>query len=81
MHKVDIMYEIEPEYIQNKTEKTHLIKHPKEKNKTIEVSDRVFELMLSEGVLQKTDDGYVFVAKYEEVAELKKKKKLNNTNK
>jgi hypothetical protein len=45
-----------------------------DKAKNVKVSDKVFDLMLDEGLLRKTDDGYVFVGKYEDIHGKKKKK-------
>jgi hypothetical protein len=45
-----------------------------DKGKNVKVSDKVFDLMLDEGLLRKTDDGYVFVGKYEDLYGKKKKK-------
>jgi hypothetical protein len=45
-----------------------------DKGKNVKISDKVFDLMLDEGLLRKTDDGYVFVGKYEDLHGKKKKK-------
>ncbi len=50
------------------------IKITNDKTKNVKVSDKVFDLMLDEGLLRKTDDGYVFVGKYEDLHDKKKKK-------
>lgn len=42
--------------------------------KNVKVSDKVFEMMIDEGLLRKTDDGYVFVGKYQDLPQKKKKK-------
>jgi hypothetical protein len=73
MPKINIMYELEPtdvidERYDYKTKITN------EKGKNVKVSDKVFDLMLDEGLLRKTDDGYVFVGKYEDLYGKKKKK-------
>ena len=70
MPRINVMYEIGPDYL---LDDSHYIKIKKEKGKNVKISDRVFELMLSEGLLRKTDDGYVFVGKYEDLKGKKKK--------
>lgn len=64
------MYEIEPDYF-NYELLENQIKKDKEKN--IKISHKIFDLMLNEGLLRKTDDGYVFVGKYEDLHNKKKK--------
>ena len=70
MPKVNVMYEIEPDYF-NYELLENQIKKDKEKN--IKISHKIFDLMLNEGLLRKTDDGYVFVGKYEDLHNKKKK--------
>lgn len=73
MPKINIMYELDPiESVEENQECK--IKIPYEKGRNIKVSDKVFELMKDEGLLRKTDDGYVFVGKYEDLQDNKKKK-------
>ena len=75
MHKVDVMYEIGPDDLMDDICEMYKIKSAKDRTKNIKISDKVFELMINEGMLRKTDDGYVFVGKYEDLQEFKKKKK------
>lgn len=72
MPRVNIIYDIQPEYIVQDTETEYEIKMGKDRSRHIKVSEKVFDLMVSEGMIKKTDDGYVFVAKYDEVKKLKK---------
>jgi hypothetical protein len=73
MPKINVMYELEPNYFNNETPE-YKIKMTHDKSKNVKVSDKVFDLMLDEGLLRKTDDGYVFVGKYEDLYSKKKKK-------
>ncbi len=79
MHKVDVMYEIEPDDLVGDIDYIYKIKKfdkaIADRTKSIKITEKVFDLMLSEGMLQKTDNGYVFVGKYEDVREFKNKKK------
>jgi predicted transcriptional regulator len=76
MPKINIMYEIEPDYLNDETpekpdDKNKIVY---EKGKNVEVSEKVFDLMMDEGLLRKTDNGYVFIGKYEDLHGKKKKK-------
>jgi hypothetical protein len=73
MPKINVMYEIEPDYL-NEEAPLNKMKLTIDKGKNIEVSDKVFDLMMDEGLLRKTDDGYVFIGKYEDLQGKKKKK-------
>lgn len=73
MPKINVMYELEPNYLTDEAPE-YKIKMTQDKAKNVKVSDKVFDLMLDEGLLRKTDDGYVFVGKYEDLPGKKKKK-------
>ena len=73
MPKINVIYELEPSYM-NEENSEYKIKVPNDKGKNVKVSDKVFDLMLDEGLLRKTDDGYVFIGKYEDLYGKKKKK-------
>jgi len=75
MTKVNIMYDLEPDYYPNELTHEPTITMHGHKNKSVRVSDRVFDVMLSEGLLQKTDDGYVFVGHADDLPQKPKKKK------
>jgi len=73
MPKINVMYELEPNYYTDEAPE-YKIKMTNNKEKNVKVSEKVFDLMLSEGLLRKTDDGYVFVGKYEDLHGKRKKK-------
>jgi predicted transcriptional regulator len=73
MPKINVMYEIEPDYLNDETlENRNKITY--EKGKNVEVSEKVFDLMMDEGLLRKTNNGYVFIGRYEDLHGKKKKK-------
>jgi len=72
MPKINVMYELEPNYLNEETPE-YKIKSSNDKVKNVKVSDKVFDLMMDEGLLRKTDDGYVFIGKYEDLHGKKKK--------
>ncbi len=73
MPKINVIYELEPNYFNENTPENKIkMTHDKEKN--IKISEKVFDLMLDEGLLRKTGDGYVFIGKYEDFHGKKKEK-------
>jgi hypothetical protein len=72
MPKINVMYELEADYISNDGF-DYKIKMNNDRGKNVKISEKVFDLMMSEGLIRKTDDGYVFVGKYEDLNEKKKK--------
>jgi hypothetical protein len=72
MPKINVMYELEPNYLDNETPE-YKIKMTNDKEKNIKISNKVFDLMLNEGLLRKTNDGYVFVGKYKDLHDKKRK--------
>jgi len=72
MPKINVMYELEPDFLNNEGF-NYKIKMNNDRGKNVKISDKVFDLMMSEGLIRKTDDGYVFVGKYEDLREKKKK--------
>ena len=74
MPKINVMYELEQNNLSDEAPE-YKIKMTNNKEKNVKVSDKVFDLMMSEGLLRKTDDGYVFVGKYEDLHGKKKKKR------
>jgi len=72
MSKVNVIYEIGQEYLYDDINYEYEVKVLKDKGKNVKISSKIFDLMLSEGMIRKVDDGYVFVGKYEDLMELKK---------
>ena len=75
MTKVNVMYEIGQEYLYDDSNDEYEIKNHNKNKKNIKISNKLFDLMKSEGLIQKVDDGYVFVGKYKDLMEFKKKKR------
>ncbi len=74
MHRVDVMYDMELEYLFDDLNDKYKLKINKDKEKNVKIPDKLFDLMLKEGLIKKTEGGYVFVGKYKDTLELKKKK-------
>ena len=74
MHRVNILLDIDQEYLMEE-QKVKADKKGKHKHdNTIKLNDDLFEIALRKGLIEKTDDGYVFVGDYEELLAFKKEK-------
>lgn len=63
MHKIAIILEAEKEYLLKTNEPTD----NKKLEKYIKIDDYLFEIGLRKGLIEKTEDGYIFVGDYEEL--------------
>ena len=73
MTRVNVIYDIEQEYLFEDTNDKYEIKIHNSKEKNIKISNKLFDLMKSEGLIQKVDDGYIFVGKKEDLMVANKK--------
>jgi len=71
MTRVDIIMDIEREYYLDENPSQH--KPKKDHNRTIKIDNELFQQAIEEGIIEKTNDGYVFVGKYDDIKKLKKK--------
>jgi hypothetical protein len=53
----------------------HHRKPKKDHDRTIKIDDEIFEQAVREGIIEETNDGYVFKGKYKDIKKLKKNKK------
>lgn len=74
MHKVDVMCDIGLEYLFDEVNNEHKLKRNNNKEKNVKISDKLFDFMLEEGLIKKTEDGYVFVGECEDGLKMRKKK-------
>ncbi|MEM0493596.1 MAG: hypothetical protein QXS02_06570 [Candidatus Thermoplasmatota archaeon] len=74
MNRVDVIVDMEPYYLLDEND-YNTNKKPRHTEKTIKISDEMFEHALKEGLIEKTEDGYVFIGKYEDVKAFRKNKK------
>ena len=74
MPRVDVILDMEPDYLMEENYTGHYKKIKKDKEKTIKIDKELFEHALREGLIEKTEDGYVFIGKYEDIKAFKKKK-------
>jgi len=75
MHRIHILTDIDQEYFmeENKIKNDKKVKINKEK--TIKIDDRLFDIALREGLIEKTDDGYLFVGTFEDLLAFRKRRK------
>jgi hypothetical protein len=74
MYRIDVIYDLELESLFEETDLGYEAKTEKTKVRNVKISDEIFDFMLHEGLIEKTEDGYVFIGKYEDTLEIKKKK-------
>jgi hypothetical protein len=67
MNRVNVIYDIGQECLFEDTSNKYEIKIHNKKEKNIKISNKLFDLMKSEGLIQKVDDGYIFVGKKEDL--------------
>jgi hypothetical protein len=75
MTRVNVIYDIQQEYLFEDIKNKNEIRIPNNKEKIIKISNKLFDLMKSEGLIQKVDNGYIFIGKREDLMVEKKKEK------
>ncbi|MDH7517041.1 MAG: hypothetical protein QHH19_01660 [Candidatus Thermoplasmatota archaeon] len=73
MHRINILSDLDQEYFMEKRQ-TKTNKKPK-REKSIKINDQLFDIALRKGLIEKTDDGYVFIGDYEDLQAFKNNKK------
>ncbi|MBN2065709.1 MAG: hypothetical protein JW771_02755 [Candidatus Thermoplasmatota archaeon] len=74
MHRINVILDIDQEYLMQAREPKANRKGKQKHDTMIKLNDDLFEIALRKGLIEKTDDGYVFVGDYEELLAFKKKK-------
>ena len=69
MPRVDVILDMEPEYGLDESQKPK-----KYHEKTIRIPEKLFKDAIHEGLIEKTDDGYVFIGNYKDLKGFKKRK-------
>jgi len=67
MNHVDIMSDIQYDYIEELIGKKNIKTIIDNRGNTYEIDDKHFEAALGEGLIEKTDQGYVFIGKRKEL--------------
>ena len=74
MSRVDIIWDIDQLYFMDATDKKRDRAIKDGSGKTIRIKDKLFDYALAEGLIEKTDDGYVFIGSHDDLAKFKKKR-------
>lgn len=69
MHRINVILDIDQEYLMEDKK----IKLDRERKKIIKINDNLFDIALRKGLIEKTEDGYVFIGDYEDLLAFKKK--------
>ena len=72
MHKVDVIYDIGLENLLDDYTKDET-KIKTNKGKQVKVSHKLFEYMVNQGLIRKTEDGYIFIGNYKDLSDMTKK--------
>lgn len=67
MGRVDVMLDINQEYFMDAEKIKNHKKMKRKKEKTIKITDSLFEIAFRKGLIEKTEDGYIFIGDYEDL--------------
>lgn len=72
MHRINVILDIDQEDLM---EDKNIKPHRKVKiKKSIKIKDDLFEIALRKGLIEKTEDGYIFIGDYEDLLEFKNRR-------
>jgi len=72
MHRINVILDLDQEYLMEKREIKPDGKGRRKREKIIKINDSLFDIALRKGLIEKTEDGYVFVGDYNELLAFKK---------
>ena len=72
MHRINVILDLDQEYLMEKREIKPDRKGRHKREKIIKINDSLFDIALRKGLIEKTEDGYVFVGDYNELLAFKK---------
>ena len=81
MHRINVILDMDPEDLMEAENTNHRKKVATKKEKTIKINDDLFDIAMRKGLIEKTDDGYIFIGEYEDLAAFKEKRIKNIKNK
>jgi len=74
MPKVNVILDLDQEFLMENKPVKHNKKSKKIREKTIKINNDLFDLALQKGLIEKTEDGYCFIGEYKDLLAFKKKK-------
>ena len=81
MHRVNVILDMDPEDLMEAEDTNHRKKVATKKEKTIKINDDLFDIAMRKGLIEKTDDGYIFIGEYEDLVAFKEKRIKHTKNK
>lgn len=81
MHRINVILDMDPEDLMEAENINHRKKVAAKKEKTIKINDDLFGIAMRKGLIEKTDDGYIFIGEYEDLVAFKEKRIKNIKNK
>ena len=73
MHRINVILDMGQEYLTEDKEIDRDWKTKRKREKIIKVSDNLFDIALQKGLIEKTEDGYVFIGDYKDLLASKKR--------
>lgn len=77
MHIINIMSDIDQTYLMENTKAKTDNKNKKKAENSIKIDDNLFEIALRKGLIEKTEDGYLFIGDYEDLLAFRTRRKQN----
>jgi len=81
MHRVNVILDMDPEDLMEAEDTSHRKKVAAKTEKVIKINDDLFDIAMRKGLIEKTDDGYIFIGEYEDLVAFKEKRIKNIKNK
>jgi len=81
MHGVNVILDMDPEDLMEAEDTKHRKKVAAKKEKVIKINDDLFDIAMRKGLIEKTDEGYIFIGEYEDLVAFKEKRIKNIKNK
>ena len=81
MHRINVILDMDPEDLMEAEDTNHRKKVAAKKEKTIKINDDLFDIAMRKGLIEKTDDGYIFIGEYEDLVAFKEKRIKHIKNK
>jgi len=75
MHRIHILTDVDQEYFMEESKIKNDRKVKINNDKTIKIDDRLFDIALRKGLIEKTDDGYLFIGDYRDLLAFRKRRK------
>ena len=75
MPRINIISDIDQEYLMEERKTKTNNKSKKKTEKTIKIDDNLFDIALRKGLIEKTSEGYLFIGDYEDLLAFRTRRK------